>query len=194
MAINQHAIIENTIAIVSSALVCKLNHMDQEHLAKRVDQVGCAIITVSDSRTVDTDTSGSLIRALLTDAGHHVVGYRIVPDEPSIVTQTTLEYCQSNDCLAVLVTGGTGLAPRDTTYEALSKLYDKQIDGFGELFRMLSYEQIGSAAMLSRASAGLCQATAIFSMPGSIAAVRLAMEKLVLEQISHLAGLLTPHR
>ena len=105
------------------------------------------------------------------------------------MSRRVTELCRRADCQAVLLTGGTGLAPRDTTYEAVSELLDKRLDGFGELFRMLSYEEIGSAAMLSRATAGVCEATMVFSMPGSTGAVRLAMDKLILPQLGHLAAL-----
>jgi len=155
-----------------------------------VESVACAIITVSDTRTAETDQSGALIRELLVKAGHRVVGYEIVRDEPHLVSERVRLLCANAGCQVVLLTGGTGIASRDSTYEAVSNLLEKRLDGFGELFRMLSYQEIGAAAMLSRATAGVLNGTAVFSMPGSTAAVRLAMEKLIIPQIGHLGALL----
>ncbi len=163
--------------------------VDNEHRAKRIDSVACAVVTVSDTRTERTDQSGSFIRERLESAGHRVVSYEIVPDDPERVRDRVRVLCENRACRAILLTGGTGLAPRDTTYEAVSSLFEKRLDGFGELFRMLSYEDIGSAAMLSRATAGLRNSTLIFSMPGSTGAVQLAMDKLILPQLGHLASL-----
>lgn len=164
---------------------------DPEHRAKKVDSVACAIITVSDTRTPETDKSGALIRERLQSAGHRALHYEIIPDEPSRVSDHVLAFCRNDACQAVLLSGGTGLAPRDTTYEAVSALFEKRLEGFGELFRMLSYADIGAAAMLSRASAGLCRSTLVFSMPGSTPAVRLAMDKLVIPQLGHLVWLVS---
>jgi|SRR5262245_1051936 len=150
--------------------------------------VACAIVTVSDTRTVDTDTSGARIRELLSAAGHRVAAYDILPDEPSIVRPRLTELiAESVD--AVIVNGGTGLAPRDRTYEAVVGLLDKRLDGFGELFRSLSYDEIGAAAMLSRAVAGVAARTVIVSLPGSTKAVELAMQKLLLPVLSHMRQL-----
>lgn len=162
-----------------------------EHKARTVESVGCAIVTVSDTRTTATDASGALIRERLEQAGHRVIAGTIVPDEPAEVRHLVLEYAERSACRAVLVTGGTGLTRRDTTYEALTTLFDKRLDGFGELFRMLSYQEIGAAAMLSRAVAGTRGDTVIFAMPGSVAAVRLAMDQLILPTLGHIAALLT---
>ncbi len=148
----------------------------------------CLVVTCSDTRTAETDTSGAFIRSALEQAGHHVIGPVIVPDEPerisAAITGHTVDF--------ILMTGGTGLAPRDTTWDTLHGLYESTIPGFGELFRMLSYEEIGPAAMLSRASAGRLGRTVIFSMPGSRAAVRLAMERIIIPQMGHISGLLEP--
>jgi len=163
---------------------------EPDHHGKRVESVACAVITVSDTRTPDTDKSGAMIRERLASAGHRVVSYDILPDEPSQVRDRVVTLCSDASCQAVLLTGGTGLAPRDTTYEAITAILEKQLDGFGELFRMLSYQEVGPAAMLSRATAGTCNSTLVFSMPGSTAAVGLAMDKLILPQIGHLAWLL----
>ncbi len=163
---------------------------DAKHMAQRVHSVACAVLTVSDTRTCETDKSGALIRERLTSAGHRVHCYEIMPDEPTQVRDRVLSFCSEEACRAVLLTGGTGLAPRDTTYEAIISILDKRLDGFGELFRMLSYEQVGAAAMLSRATAGVCRSTLVFSMPGASSAVALAMDKLILPELGHLASLL----
>lgn len=162
------------------------------HHARDVRRVACAIVTVSDSRTPDTDTSGNEIRAHLEAAGHVVDDYRIVPDEPALVRSLLEAYATAGRVDAVLLSGGTGVAARDTTFEAVAALLTKRIDGFGELFRMLSYGEIGAAAMLSRAVAGLAGTMAVFSMPGSTAACRLAMERLVVPQLAHVVGLARP--
>ena len=145
--------------------------------------VRCFVLTISDTRTVETDTSGDAIAQALTSAGHDVAGRRIVPDDPATVRE--IVRAESRNVPVIVTTGGTGITARDSTYEAISALLDKRLDGFGELFRMLSYEQIGSAAMLSRACAGSIGTTAIFALPGSEQAVRLAMDKLILPEIGH---------
>jgi molybdopterin adenylyltransferase len=150
--------------------------------------VACAIVTVSDTRTVDTDTNGERLRELLEAAGHRVADYSILPDEPSIVRPRLVELI-AESVEAVIVNGGTGLAPRDSTYEAVVGLLDKRIDGFGELFRSLSYAEIGAAAMLSRAVAGVAARTVIVSLPGSTKAVELALEKLLLPVLGHMRQL-----
>lgn len=168
------------------------SHAPRGHHAKDARRVCCAIVTVSDTRTADTDTSGDLIRRSLELAGHVVDDYRIVPDEPLLVRSILEDYAAVGHVDAVLLSGGTGVAARDTTFEAVSSLLTKRIDGFGELFRMLSFEEIGAAAMISRAVAGLAGTMVVFSMPGSTAACRLAMEKLVLPQLGHVVGLARP--
>jgi molybdenum cofactor biosynthesis protein B len=144
--------------------------------------VRCFVLTISDTRTAETDTSGHAIVAALEKAGHVVEGRRIVRDEPSAVQEAV----KSASVDVIITTGGTGITSRDGTYEALSAIFEKRLDGFGELFRMLSYEQIGSAAMMSRAAAGVIARTAIFSLPGSEHAVRLAMEKLIIPEMGHI--------
>ena len=158
------------------------------HRQHDVGSVGCAVITVSDTRTPADDRSGRRIQELLTEQGHRVEHYRILKDEPAAIVAAIAAMPQS--VAVVIINGGTGLAPRDTTFEAVSRLLEKQITGFGELFRMLSYEQIGAAAMLSRAIAGVVGDRMLFSLPGSTAAVELAMTKLILPQLGHVAGLL----
>jgi molybdenum cofactor biosynthesis protein B len=148
--------------------------------------VTCAIVTVSDTRTPDTDTSGQTMREKLETAGHTVAYYRIVKDEPALIRGLIEELAAAGTVQAVLVNGGTGISRRDATYEALDALLEKRLDGFGELFRMLSYQEIGAAAMLSRAVAGTYRDLVVFSTPGSTPAVRLAMEKLIVPELPHL--------
>jgi molybdenum cofactor biosynthesis protein B len=145
--------------------------------------VRCVVLTISDTRTAANDTSGDAIAGALADAGHSVVKREIVRDDPEAVRQ--LVSTAAVDAPLVITTGGTGITSRDSTYEAIVSLLDKRLDGFGELFRMLSYEHIGAAAMLSRACAGTIGRTAVFALPGSENAVRLAMEKLILPEIGH---------
>lgn len=164
---------------------------DQQHHCGDTASVRCAVITVSDSRTVDTDTSGKLIRELLSGHGHTITGWDIVPDDAAVVRQRVRELCDGVARQAVILTGGTGIASRDATIEAIESLFEKRLEGFGELFRTLSFEKIGAAAMLSRAVAGICDDTVIFALPGSTNAVKLAMESLILPQLGHIAGLLT---
>jgi molybdenum cofactor biosynthesis protein B len=149
-------------------------------------RVRCFVLTISDTRAPETDTSGAAIVQALTASGHEVVGHRIVRDEPATVRD--IVRAQSREVEVILTTGGTGLSARDSTYEAITALLDKRLDGFGELFRMLSYEHVGAAAMLSRACAGSIGTTAVFALPGSERAVRLAMDKLIVPEIGHVVG------
>ncbi len=157
------------------------------HHRHDVQNVTCAIITVSDTRTAETDGSGRRIQALLRDAGHHIAYYQILKDEPALIVGAITAVPPEAD--VIIVNGGTGLARRDTTFEAVSRLIEKEITGFGELFRMLSYEEIGPAAMLSRATAGVIGKRILFSVPGSTAAVELAMSKLIVPILGHVAAL-----
>ncbi len=154
--------------------------------ADTVQSVPCAIVTVSDTRTAETDKSGQAIRELLETAGHQVVAYHIVKDEPDDIGPL-LDQLANSEARVILINGGTGIGPRDRTYDVVAGRLEKTMPGFGELFRMLSYEEIGSAAMLSRAVAGVYQGTVIVSMPGSTGAVKLAVNKLILPEIQHLA-------
>ena len=157
----------------------------EEHKTLSKDTpVRCAIITVSDTRNEETDKSGALIKTLVDETGHSVADYRIVPDEPALIADLLDEL--STTVEVILLNGGTGISARDNTFEAVSGKLEKTLPGFGEIFRVLSYEEIGPGAMLSRAIAGLYQSTLIFSMPGSSNAVRLAMEKLIAPELSHL--------
>jgi molybdenum cofactor biosynthesis protein B len=157
-----------------------------EHKAQAPASVACYVLTVSDSRTPDTDTSGRVIRQLLEDAGHLVTGHAIVKDEPAQVTSHVRAQLADPRTQVIVTTGGTGITSRDGTFEAIDRLLDKRLDGFGELFRMLSFQEIGAAAMLSRATAGTAARKAIFVLPGSEHAVRLAMTRLILPELGHL--------
>jgi len=155
------------------------------HRSAAPDTLGCAVLTVSDTRTPETDTSGRAIASMLTDAGHTVVSTEIVRDEPTEIARAIREMLGHDDVQVIVTTGGTGVSRRDTTVEAVEPMFDRPIEGFGELFRMLSYADIGSAAMLSRATAGIISGRVVFLLPGSEAAVRLAVEKLILPEAGH---------
>jgi molybdenum cofactor biosynthesis protein B len=159
----------------------------QEHRRHAPDSVRCAVITVSDTRTLDNDTSGQFIQQALTQASHTVSAYHIVKDEPEDIRRLLTHYIQEPDTEAILLNGGTGLSSRDGTYEVVQSCLEKELTGFGELFRYLSYAEIGAAAMLSRATAGVARGTVLVSMPGSTAAVRLAMEKLLVPELAHMS-------
>lgn len=152
-------------------------------------QVRCLVGTISDTRTIETDKSGKLIIDLLMEKGHQCVDHVIVRDEKKEIQQMVLDTMTENEVDAILLTGGTGISARDVTIEALDKIIEKEISGFGELFRMLSFtEDIGSAAMLSRAFAGVVNGKVIFAMPGSSGAVKLAMNKLILPELIHICN------
>ena len=144
------------------------------------------MLTVSDTKTPETDTSGALIRKLLLEAGHEVIGSTIVRDEPKDVQRVIREACASDAVKVVIATGGTGITSRDSTYEAIDAMLDKRLPGFDELFRMLSYQEIGAAAMLSRAQLGIHARRIVVSLPGSPNACRLALEKLIIPELGHL--------
>jgi molybdenum cofactor biosynthesis protein B len=157
-----------------------------EHKATAPTSVGCFVLTISDTKTQETDTSGRAIRELLAGGGHHLAGSAIVRDEPRDVERVVREACTRADVQAVILTGGTGVTSRDSTFEAVERLLDKRLPGFGELFRMLSYQDVGPAAMLSRAQMGIHQRRIVVSLPGSPNACRLALEKLLLPELGHL--------
>ncbi|MBD2579659.1 MogA/MoaB family molybdenum cofactor biosynthesis protein [Oscillatoria sp. FACHB-1406] len=154
--------------------------------------VGCAIITVSDTRTLETDRSGRILQTLLLEAQHRVVAREIIPDEPARIQELFVQWCKRDEVEVLIFNGGTGIAPRDTTYDAIATLLEKTLPGFGELFRFLSYQEIGSRAIASRAIAGTYRNKPIFSLPGSTAAVTLAMKRLILPELVHLVGQLNP--
>ncbi|MCS7062055.1 MAG: MogA/MoaB family molybdenum cofactor biosynthesis protein [Anaerolineae bacterium] len=161
----------------------------QQHreIAAKQGPVRVAIVTVSDTRTRANDTGGDLIEQRVTSAGHQVVFREIVKDDPQRIAALLDQIIDETDARIVLFTGGTGIAPRDTTYDALARKLEKTLPGFGELFRMLSYQEVGAAAMLSRATAGVYRGRVIVSMPGSPNAVQVAMDKLILPELQHLA-------
>lgn len=150
--------------------------------------VAVAVVTVSDSRTETTDTNGAWLRDAIAAAGHELAEYRVIRDEPHEV-EDALRVVAFGPARVAIFNGGTGIAPRDTTFDVLSARLERPIPGFGELFRMLSWEQVGAAAMLSRATAGIYHRTVVFSVPGSPAAVRLAWERLIAPELTHLAWL-----
>jgi molybdenum cofactor biosynthesis protein B len=158
------------------------------HRQSAVAEVATAVITVSDTRTPETDTGGDRVAEMLAGGGHPVVSREIVSDEPAKIAGALRAHLARDDVRAVILTGGTGVAPRDVTPEAVEPLLDRVVPGFGELFRALSYADVGSAALLSRALAGLASGRVVFVLPGSRGAVKLAMEKLVLPEIGHLAA------
>jgi molybdenum cofactor biosynthesis protein B len=157
-----------------------------DHKAAAPSSVQCFIITVSDTRTLDNDASGPVIADLLTKAGHVVTGRTVVKDDPELVHSTIERHLADRGVQVIITTGGTGITSRDSTYEAISTLLEKRLDGFGELFRMLSYAEVGPAAMMTRACAGLVARRIVIALPGSPGAVRLAMEKLVIPELGHL--------
>jgi molybdenum cofactor biosynthesis protein B len=159
-----------------------------EHKEKGKKSIRCFVITVSDTRDATSDTSGQTIKQFLTDEGHRTTGYRIVKDEPLDIKALLEQALSQNDVDAVIVNGGTGISPRDGTFEVVDRFLEKKLDGFGELFRYLSFLDIGSAAMMSRAAAGTARGKVLISLPGSKGAVTLAMEKLILPEIRHMVS------
>jgi len=163
-----------------------MSQIPAEHRSTAPARLRCGVITVSDTRTLETDKGGSLVCELLTAGGHEIAAREIIPDEPARM-RPLLERLRDDETIdAVLLTGGTGLSSRDQTFETVSALVTKPLPGYGELFRMLSYQDVGPAAMLSRATGGLMGRTVVLTMPGSPAAVRLAMEKLIVPELAHL--------
>ncbi|MDG5787647.1 molybdenum cofactor biosynthesis protein MoaB [Evansella sp. AB-P1] len=159
----------------------------QEHKQQAPSTVSCMILTVSDTRTFETDKSGHLMKDLLEMNGYTVVNHQLVKDDYSAIRHIIHSACEDEKIEALLINGGTGISFRDTTYEAVSSMLDKELTGFGELFRYLSYDKdIGAAAILSRAIAGVRGKTVIFSTPGSSGAVKLAMEDLIIPELSHI--------
>ena len=165
-----------------------------KHREASPERVRVAVLTISDTRTPETDTGGNAIVELMREAGHEVSRREIVEDDAPRIEVGLQEFLADASVDAVITTGGTGISARDTTYEVVSRLIDKKLDGFGELFRMLSYEEIGAAAILSRAVAGASGSKFVASLPGSTNAVRLAMEKLLVPEIPHVVFELRKHR
>lgn len=164
----------------------------EEHKRDAPASVGCAVITVSDTRDQETDTSGQLMQELLLDAGHDIVFYGIVKDSPLQIRGELAMLGERSSCQAILLNGGTGISPRDTTYDTINAMLDKRLDGFGEIFRYLSFKEIGPSAIMSRAVAGTYRGRIVVSVPGSTGAVRLAMEQLVLPELGHMVGTVAP--
>jgi molybdopterin adenylyltransferase len=156
--------------------------------APAASQIRTALVTASDSRTPANNEGGRLLRALVEEAGFAVVGEALLSEEPAAVRERVASFARPTIADAVLVTGGTGVSPRDRTPEAVAPLFEQRLPGFGELFRLLSYEQIGAAAMLSRAEAGIIDGVVVFLLPGSPAAIELAMRKLIAPELPHLIG------
>ncbi|MGC4098300.1 MAG: MogA/MoaB family molybdenum cofactor biosynthesis protein [Nitrospira sp.] len=165
------------------------NH--QAHKAHAPGSIGCMVITCSDTRTHETDTSGQLIRKCLEERGHTVVGHHLVKDEPAQIQLWIARGTTDETVQAIIVNGGTGISRRDSTFEAVDAMLEKRLPGFGEIFRLLTYQDIGSPAIMSRATAGIIKGRILFSTPGSENAVRLAMEKLILPELGHLVNELT---
>jgi molybdenum cofactor biosynthesis protein B len=163
-----------------------MNRSVSEHRADAPKALNLAVMTVSDTRTMETDTSGALIVALAEAAGHRILERVIVPDEPERMTPLLRDFASRHELHAILITGGTGISPRDQTYETVNALLTKPLPGYGELFRMLSYAEIGPACILSRAVGGLMGEAVVLVMPGSRAAVELAMSKIILPELPHL--------
>lgn len=161
-----------------------MSHLEHKAGAPRTTR--CFVLTISDTRTEETDTGGRLICSLLRDGGHQVVEKQIVKDDPDLVRTVVRQQLGNADVQVIITTGGTGISSRDSTVEAIDGLMEKRLDGFGELFRMLSYQEIGSAALLSRATGGVASGRVVFALPGSEAAVRLAMTKLIVPELGHL--------
>jgi molybdopterin adenylyltransferase len=157
-----------------------------EHRGTAPNRLNLAIITVSDTRTLETDTSGAMIVALAEEAGHQILERHIIADEPAVMSPMFQVLCRRDELDAILVTGGTGISRRDQTFETVSTLLTKPLPGYGELFRMLSFAEIGSACLMSRAVGGLIDKTVILVMPGSRAAVELAMRRIILPELPHI--------
>ncbi|HYH11769.1 MAG TPA: molybdenum cofactor biosynthesis protein B [Thermomicrobiales bacterium] len=166
----------------------------QDHRAQSPDDVRVAVLTMSDTRDRDDDRSGFLIREMLGWRGFSVAAYEIVPDDPDRIRLQIETWLSDSTIDAIITNGGTGISSRDSTYEVVSAMLEKRLDGFGELFRMLSWQEIGAAAMLSRAVAGSIGPTALFCLPGSSNAVKLAMEKLIGPELGHVVHELRKHR
>jgi molybdopterin adenylyltransferase len=171
-----------------------LSESVHKHKESAPDSVRVAILTISDTRTPETDTGGDIAEELLEGAGQEVVERRIVRDEVSGIRNSLIDLLARSDVDAVVATGGTGISARDTTYEVVERMVEKKLDGFGEIFRMLSYEEIGSAAIMSRALAGSVGSKFVASLPGSRNAVRLAVEKLLVPELSHIVFELRKHQ
>lgn len=162
-----------------------ISHAVHEHKNHAPTSVPCLVITCSDTRTPETDGSGQLLMRMLKDAGHTVVAYYIIKDEPGQILFRINQGIANSVAQAIIINGGTGISHRDSTFEAVDRILEKRLDGFGEIFRYLTYQEIGSAAIMTRAIAGVVKGRVIFSIPGSEHAVKLAMEALILPELPH---------
>ncbi|MGF1471517.1 MAG: molybdenum cofactor biosynthesis protein B [Rubrobacteraceae bacterium] len=165
-----------------------------KHREAAPESVRVAVLTISDTRTPENDTGGDTIQELLEGAGHEIVTRGIVPDEVDQIRTTLVDFLNQDAVHAIVTTGGTGISARDTTYEVVEQMFDKKLDGFGEIFRVLSYEEIGAAAILSRATAGSVGTRLLVCLPGSRNAVQLAVEKLLIPEIAHIVFELRKHQ
>lgn len=165
-----------------------------QHRESAPETVRVAVLTISDTRTPETDTGGDIAQEAMRGAGHEVVAREIVRDDAASIRNTLVDLLARSDVDAVVTTGGTGISGRDTTYEVVERMIEKRLDGFGELFRMLSYEEIGAAAVLSRAVAGAVGTKFVASLPGSRNAVRLGMDKLLVPEVAHIVFELRKHQ
>lgn len=161
-----------------------MSHIEHKEKAKKV--VACAVVTVSDSRTIENDTAGQILKEQLTSQGHQIIHYQIIKDEPTQIRELLLKLVDDPSCQAMIFNGGTGISKRDRTFDVIDSFLEKKLTGFGEIFRYLSYLDIGSSAIMSRATAGSYKGRVIISIPGSPAAVKLALEKLILPEIAHM--------
>jgi len=171
-----------------------LSESVHKHRESAPDRVRVAVLTISDTRTPETDTGGDTVEELMRGAGHEVVERDIIGDDATRIRTELLDLLARSDVDAVITTGGTGISARDTTYEVVDRMLEKRLDGFGEIFRMLSYEEVGAAAVLSRAVAGAVGDKLVACLPGSRNAVRLAVEKLLVPEIAHVVFELRKHR
>lgn len=158
----------------------------QEHRQKSPQSVNCAVLIISDSRTEQDDESGRLIKQKLSQNGHQVMAFSLLKNDAESIKKKITELLGQADLQVIIASGGTGVSHRDVTVETISPMLEKKLDGFGELFRFLSYQEIGSASMMSRALAGVVGGKVILCLPGSLGAVTLAMDKLILPEIGHM--------
>lgn len=186
-SVGEHARMDSPFGTPGNAASPSTN----QHRAEAPRSVSCAVLTISDTRTKDDDRSGKVILEHLSWRGHTVAAYEIVPDDAARISSTLTDWIADESIEAIITNGGTGIAGRDVTFDTITGLLEKRLDGFGELFRMLSFSEIGAAAMLSRATAGVSNGTALFSTPGSSNAVRLAMEKLIGPELGHVVHEIT---
>jgi molybdopterin adenylyltransferase len=161
-----------------------MGHLDHKEVSPK--SVNCAVITISDSRTEETDESGKFLKDKLTAAGHKVLFYALLKNDVAAIQKTFADLMLRTELQVVITTGGTGASRRDVTIETVTPLLDKKLDGFGELFRYLTFQEIGTTSVMSRAMAGVIQGKVIISLPGSLNAVTLALEKIILPEIGHM--------